>query len=173
MLVVLGVTVTFFLARAPWFATFITYLSTFRYLTPILAGMLFVTTFTSTTGALMLGMLTQHLPVWHVAPLASIGALIADLTVFTFVKNDLLEEIEDILNEFHGRKLIHMFHSKAFRWTLPVLGAMIIASPLPDELGVSLLGLSKISPGKFAVLSYILNTTGILMSISVIPLLLG
>jgi uncharacterized membrane protein YdjX (TVP38/TMEM64 family) len=41
---------------------------------------------------------------------------------------------------------------------------LIIASPLPDELGVALLaGFTHIKPWKFAIISYVCNTLGILI----------
>jgi hypothetical protein len=49
---------------------------------------------------------------------------------------------------------------------LPVIGAIIIASPLPDEVGISLMGLSKISTPKFIFISYILNSIGLFLIIS-------
>lgn len=51
-------------------------------------------------------------------------------------------------------------------WIIMPIGAIIIASPFPDELGVSLIGLSKLSTGKFILLSYILNSIGIFLVVS-------
>jgi len=43
-----------------------------------------------------------------------------------------------------------------------IFAGFVIASPLPDEIGVSLLaGTTKISTRTFAILSYFLNTAGI------------
>src|SRR3989344_5750951 len=47
-----------------------------------------------------------------------------------------------------------------------VVGAILIASPLPDEIGVSLMGLSKISTIRFVILSFVLNATGIFLILS-------
>ena len=49
---------------------------------------------------------------------------------------------------------------------LPVIGAIIIASPLPDELGVSLMGMSQMKASRFILLSYILNSIGIFLVVS-------
>ena len=65
------------------------------------------------------------------------------------------------------RHIKKLFHSKYFNWMLPIIGAIIIASPFPDELGVSLIGLSKLSTGKFILLSYVLNSIGIFLVVSV------
>jgi hypothetical protein len=47
-----------------------------------------------------------------------------------------------------------------------VFGAVIIASPLPDEAGVSLLSLSKLKNWQFILLSFVLNATGIFIIVT-------
>jgi hypothetical protein len=44
-----------------------------------------------------------------------------------------------------------------------LVGALIIASPLPDEIGVGLLGLGKLNKLSFLATCYALNTVGILI----------
>jgi hypothetical protein len=41
-------------------------------------------------------------------------------------------------------------------------GAVIIASPFPDEIGVSLMGMARMSGLAFVALTYVLNAAGIL-----------
>jgi hypothetical protein len=41
------------------------------------------------------------------------------------------------------------------------VGAIIIASPLPDELGLALLGVSTLSRPQFFLLSFAMNSLGI------------
>ena len=50
--------------------------------------------------------------------------------------------------------------------------AIIIASPLPDELGLMLLGASKLTYRQIAILTYIFNTAGILVIVVPISLFL-
>ncbi len=171
LLVALGFTAAILLAKTPAFAAFLLGLGGYAYLGAFVAGVLFVCTPTAAIGAVMLVVLSKDLPILGVCLIAGIGAVVADLGMFHIVKDGLLEELEDIYNELHGRKLSHIFHSKAFRWTLPVLGAMIIASPLPDELGVGLMGISKLSVWRFAGLSWVLNSIGIFTVISAIFLI--
>ncbi len=48
-------------------------------------------------------------------------------------------------------------------WILPLVGAAIIASPLPDEIGIVLLGASSISYKKIIVIAFVFNTIGIFL----------
>ncbi len=171
LLLALGIAATFILAKTPAFASLLLSLGHFAYLGAFVAGVLFVCTPTTTIGALMLVILSKQIPILPLCLTAGFGAVAADLAMFHFVRDDLFVELEDIYNQMHGRKLSHIFHSKLFRWTLPVIGAVIIASPLPDELGVGLMGISKLSAWRFSLLSWVLNSVGIFTAISAIFLL--
>jgi len=46
---------------------------------------------------------------------------------------------------------------------LPVIGALIIVSPFPDELGVTLMGITKIKSYQFLILAFILDVTGVFL----------
>lgn len=161
LLMVLGGVVTYLLSQWGGFHVFLNHLDGYGYLGAFVAGALFVGTFTATTGAYILATLTKTLNPWELGLVAGLGAVVADITIFRFVKDGILEELEEIYNELHGRRLVHILHVKTFRWTLPVLGAIIIASPLPDELGVALMGISRLPTWKFVILSFILNSLGI------------
>jgi uncharacterized membrane protein YdjX (TVP38/TMEM64 family) len=49
---------------------------------------------------------------------------------------------------------------------MPFLGALIIASPVPDEIGVSILGLTKIRYWQFFMVTFILNALGIFLIVT-------
>ncbi len=164
--VILGIVLALGLSRWETFHGFLLHLGGFGYLSAVIAGSLFVSTFTIAAGAVILFFLAETLPAWQIGILAGIGAVLTDLTIFRFVKSGLAQEVERLYNEFGGRHWRHLFHSKYFSWMLPVAGALIIASPLPDELGVSLLGLSKMSAWQFVAISFILNFIGIFLIIS-------
>lgn len=132
-----------------------------------IAGVLFVSTFTVATSALVLLTLAETLSPIEIGLIAGLGAVVGDMLIFNLIKDNLANEIEDIYNhvdrDHHLKKL---FHSKYFSWSLPVLGAVIIASPLPDEMGISLINLSKMNTLKFIFISYILNSIGIFLIVS-------
>jgi len=88
--------------------------------------------------------------------------VIGDLFIFSFIRSSFIDEIKKLSRE----KIIKHFNGKSpsiFKeYLLPVVAGFIIASPLPDEIGISLLAASSmISTKAFAVVSYLLNTAGI------------
>lgn len=171
ILMVISIIITIVLSQSSGFEQYIVHFEPFRPLIAVLAGIFFVITFVAPIGGLVLAILAHHMPLWQLILLSGFGAVCADLTILRSLNTELLEEVEDIVNEFHGKKLIHIIHSKVFRWTLPLLVIFIIVSPLPDSLVVGLLGISRVSTHRFAFLSYFLNSLGIVMAIGIFLLI--
>jgi uncharacterized membrane protein YdjX (TVP38/TMEM64 family) len=67
------------------------------------------------------------------------------------------------MRKWRRRHFMRILHSKYFSWTVPFLGALIIISPLPDEIGVSMMGISSIDTRRFALLSFVLNCIGVFL----------
>lgn len=163
----ISITVAFFLLRFEPFHTFLLNIGNFGYLGAFVAGILFVSTFTVATGAVILLVLAERLSPIEIGIIAGLGAVLGDFVIFRFVKDKLAQEIENIYNHIDGdHHLQKVFHSKYFSWTLPVIGAIIIASPFPDEIGVSLMGISKMNKYQFLAVSFILNAVGIFLVVS-------
>jgi len=163
----MGVLLAIALSRNEGFHSFLLHLGGFGYIGAFFAGILFVSTFTVAASALTLLTLAETLSPLEIGLIAGLGAVVGDMLIFNLIKDNLTEEIEEIYDQMDtGHHLKKLFHSKYFSWTLPVVGAVIIASPLPDEMGISLINLSKMSTFKFILLSYILNSIGIFLIVS-------
>lgn len=165
-LLTIGLAIAFFLYQFESFHTFLLSFGSWGYLGAFIAGFLFVSSFSAATGILILLVLAEKLLPLEIALLAGLGAVCGDLLIFRFVKDDLIEEIRPVFERFGGKHVALLLHTKYFSWSLPLIGALIIASPLPDEVGVSLMGISKMSTVKFLTLSFVLNSLGILFVIS-------
>jgi hypothetical protein len=163
----MGVILAIILSRNEVFHSFLLHLGNWGYLGAFLAGILFVSTFTVATSALVLLVLAETLSPLEIGLIAGLGAVVGDMLIFNLIKDNLTNEIEEIYDQMDtGHHLKKLFHSKYFSWTLPVVGAVIIASPLPDEMGISLINLSKMSTFKFILISYALNSIGIFLVVS-------
>jgi len=154
------------LSRSEEFHIFLLRFGDYGYIGGFIAGIFFTSSFTIATATVILLILAERLSPIELGLLAGLGAVLGDLTIFKFVKNNLVGEIEDIYKRLGGEHIHHVLYTKYFTWTLPVIGAVIIASPFPDELGISLMGISKISIYKFIIISFIFNTIGVLLVIS-------
>lgn len=156
-----------FLSGFEIFQNFLLSLGNLGYFGAFLAGALFVSTFTVATGVLMLFTLAEKLSPLEIGLIAGLGAVFCDFIIFRFVKDDLVKEIHLIYNHIDkDDHLLKLLYSKYFSWTLPVIGAIIIASPFPDEIGVSLMGISKMKTYEFLIMSFVFNAIGIFLVVS-------
>ena len=89
------------------------------------------------------------------------GSVVGDFLIFMFVRARIARDAEFLLRGPRAMRILHIFKHRRFRRVLPWVGALIIASPFPDELGLALLGLSKLSNRYFFVISYAMNFLGI------------
>ena len=153
----------FFLGRYEPFHEFLLSLDGIGYLGAFIAGMLFVSTFGFAAGAVTILVLAEELNILELGIIAGLGGVFGDFMLFRFVKDRLIDEVEPIYKSLGGNHLNKILHTKHFRWMFPVVGAAIIASPLPDELGVSLMGISKIKTWKFLILAFCLDFTSVVL----------
>lgn len=154
-----------YLTRNELFHLFLLNLGNWGYIGAFIGGILFVSTFTAATGAVILIVLSEKLSLIEMAILAGFGGVIGDFTIFRFIKDGLLSEIIPIYHSLGGGHLTRVLRTKYFSWTLRVIGAIIIASPFPDELGVSLMGITKIKTYQFLILAFVLDTIGVFLFI--------
>ena len=163
----LSLVIAIILLKTQIFYNLLVHLGSFGYLGAFVGGALFVSTFTVSIGTVILLILARSLNPVEIGIVAGLGAVFGDLIVFQFIRNKgLIDEIKHFFQHFGGDKVSHLIHSKYFSWTLPVVGALIIASPLPDELGIGLMGISQLKTSQFILLSFILNSIGIFLVVS-------
>lgn len=136
------------------------------YVGAFFSGILFVSTFTVAPSAVILFFLAEELNPWGVAFVAGIGAVIGDYIIFRFLKDRVFEEVKPLFMHFGGSYFSRLFATPYFGWLAPVVGAILIASPLPDEAGVGLLGSTKIKRWQFLLLTFTLNFFGIITIIT-------
>ena len=129
----------------------------------LLPEFFFVSVFTAAPATVALGEIAQSNSVVVVAILGGLGALIGDLVIFRFMKDKVSQDFSYLINISKTERFLSIFKLSLFRWIIPFIGALIIASPLPDEIGVAMLGLSKINNSLFILLSFVLNSAGILI----------
>ncbi len=136
------------------------------YIGAVIAGIFSVMTFTAAPALLVLYDLSDRLNLVELAILAGLGSVIGDFIIYSLFKGHVFTELDPLIERFNNSPVSHILHSKYFLWLTPVIGALIIASPLPDELGVPLLSAYKIKKWHFIILSFVLNTIGIWLLIT-------
>ncbi len=157
----------FYLFKNEAFHSYLLHLGNLGYIGAFIGGVLFVSTFTVATAILILLVLAEGLSAVEIGIIAGAGAVIGDLLIFRFIKDKLINEVRSLYDSVDSdHHLTKVLHSKYFSWTLPVIGGLLIASPLPDEIGISLMGISRMKMYQFLLLSFILNSSGIFLVIA-------
>jgi hypothetical protein len=153
----------YFLYGTDFLNNLIAQIGSLGYVSAFFAGIFFVSIFTVAPSSIIIFDLANQLNAFGVAILAGAGAVVGDYIIYRFLKDRVFDELKIIIDKVPRPKfLLKFFLTPYFSWLVPLWGALIIASPLPDELGVSILGLSKISRLQFIFVTFFLNTVGIM-----------
>lgn len=144
------------------------------FLDSFIAGMFFTSVFTTVPAIAALGEITQlSQSLLLVAIFGGLGALCGDLIIFRFMRDRFGEDILRLVRNSGNGKLRSIVRLKSFRWPTFFLGALVIASPLPDELGLTMMGFSKTKTSLFIPVSFVFKFLGILVIGFVAKNLLG
>lgn len=129
-----------------------------------IAGFFFTSAFTIAPAAIALSEISQTTSPLLVAFWGALGSLVGDLVIFLFIRDHFADDIMEALHTFKNeKKIIHFFKRGFFRWLSPLLAALIIASPLPDEFAIALMGISKVRMSLFIPICFIMSFLGILV----------
>lgn len=136
------------------------------YFGAFIVGIFFVSIFTVAPSIIVLYDLAEKLNPFLIAIIAGAGAVFGDLLIFRFFKDRIFEELSPLFSKFSWLNFLkNLFRTPYFSWILPLVGAVIIASPFPDEVGITIMGLCKIKIWQFIIVSFFLNAIGILIII--------
>lgn len=137
------------------------FVSRLGYLGVFLAGILFVSVFTAIPAVALLVGFSEFNPI-AVALVAGLGSMIGDYIILKFAEDKVAYELKPIAFRFGiPQTIAYMQGRKPTLGLVRLVGALIIASPLPDEIGVGLLGLGKLNKVSFLAICYALNAAGI------------
>ena len=168
---VVSLVLFFYFADTSFVKNIINSIGTLGYLGAFIVGIFFVSTFTVAPASVVLFYLSKEINPVEIALIAGLGAVLGDFMIFRFLKDRVFEELKPIFMKLGGSYVSQLFSTPYFAWFPPVLGAIIIASPFPDEIGIGLLGITKLKSWQFIGLSFILNSLGIFLIVTIANLL--
>ncbi|OGG60967.1 hypothetical protein A3C86_00135 [Candidatus Kaiserbacteria bacterium RIFCSPHIGHO2_02_FULL_49_16] len=163
-IVVLSILVAVILVRTNVLANLLASAGEFGILGALIAGMFFTSIFTTAPAMAALGEISLLQGIFGTALIGAVGSVIGDLVIFRFVKDRFSEHIVELIgHESIWRRFHLLFKRRFFRWLTFLAGGIILASPLPDELGIAVLGFSKMRFKYFIALSFTFNFLGIVL----------
>lgn len=166
LLLILSV-VAYFIFSNSIMGEFISSLGELKYFGIFIAGLLFSFGFT-TPFAIGFFVVSNPNNLILAAIVGGMGALVSDLFIFNLIRFSFMDEFRRLEKTKLLKEIIELADkdlSYRFRhYLLYAIAGIIIASPLPDELGVAMLaGLSHIKPWAFSLVSFVMNSLGILV----------
>ncbi len=175
LILILAIIFSYILFKEPHIANFLLQLGKIRFIGLFIAGMLFAFGFTA---PLAVGFFISYTPqnIYLATIIASLGVVASNLFIFSFIKLSFIDEFKKLertstikkfakfFGQFNGKSL----GGKIRIYLAYVFIGIIIASPLPDEIGVVLLsGLTHIKKVTLAVITFILGAIGIFILLSI------
>jgi len=163
-IITISIVVAIFIVKLELVSTLLGATKDMVFVGSFIAGFFFTSVFTTAPAIVMLGEISQTSSVLSVAFVGAMGAVLGDLVIFRFIRDSFADHVMGLVGHRQaGRKVNVVHHLKFLRWVTFLVGGMIIASPLPDELGIGLLGFSKMQLRWFIPLSFVFNFIGIVL----------
>ncbi len=163
LVIVASIIVAIFFVRTGLVNNFVLSLSDRSWLGAVLGGIFFTSVFTVAPSVVLLKELALILPLSTLAVFGGLGAVLGDYIIFLFARGRIAKDFAYLSSSSKKYKFFLIFKTKLFNFLFPLVGALIVASPLPDEVGVAMMGLSKIKLRYFFIISFVLNSLGILL----------
>jgi hypothetical protein len=144
-------------------------LDVWGYASIFLGGVLLTVGFTAPFGLFLLVETAPHVNPFLGALVGGFGALLVDLCIFEAARFSLREEIHRLVTNGWFRSAIRLlYHERVSdrlrNYLIWSLAGFIIASPLPDEIGVTMLsGIPSINLRNLTIVCFILDTLGVLV----------
>jgi hypothetical protein len=139
------------------------------YISMFLAGMLFCLGFTAPFGLFIIIEMASQLNPFLAAIVGGLGGLCMDMFLFEVARLSLKDELRRMASAGWFRNAIKLLYHEKISDTVRsyivwVFAGFIIASPLPDEIGLTMLsGVATIDMRRLAVMCFVLDVLGILV----------
>ncbi len=126
-----------------------------------IAGLFWTSIFTISPASIAIAHLSKSIDPFTLAAWGAFGAMLGDLIIFYFIRDVFSEDVRGAIKDSRFKKILSKTHFTFLRWFGPLVGAVVIISPLPDEIGLSLMGISKMKTRYLIPMTLILNFIGI------------
>lgn len=165
--IAIAIILAYFVFRNPVVENFVLNLGDLSYVGIFIAGMLFSFGFTSpfSTGFFII---LNPSNILIAGIIGGVGAMVSDLLIFKFIRTSFADEFNRLKKEKISKRIESKIDKIAGNrmkiYLMYAFAGILIASPLPDEAGIIMLaGLTKIKTNILAIISFILNSVGILI----------
>jgi len=143
------------------------FLVSLSYVGTFFAGFFYAYGFTAAPATAVLLMLAQEQNLIFAALIGGLGAVLSDWFIFSFIRYSFIDEINKLKKEKWVKMIAKNSHGsfgRYYRYIFPTFAGFLVASPLPTEMGVTMMAsIKKLSVKKFMIMAYLLHSFGILI----------
>ena len=165
LMITVGIVIAIVFVKTGLLDLVVSSLQEYSIVASFIAGIFFTSAFTLAPASIALVSISQYAPMSTVALWGGLGAMCGDLILFFFIRDRFAEDLMKAMKPAKIRHLLHSFHFGFLKWLSPIIGALIIASPLPDEFGITLMGISKVRVVVLMPIAFAMNVLGIYLLI--------
>ncbi len=167
VVVVLSIILAFVLYKTGVITGFIEATSFSRPITAFISGMFFTFVFTVVPAGVALANVSETYPPLYTAFFGALGAICVDMFILHFVRRGLVKDVSGLARTTLHTHVLKLFHFGFLKWIAFVSAMLLLATPLPDEPGLFLLGISKVKSKFLPLLFFVAHFVGILAIISI------
>ncbi|MDP3962410.1 MAG: hypothetical protein Q8Q03_00880 [bacterium] len=165
IIIAVGIAVALMLSRMGAIDYMINAFRDYSILATFIAGLFFTSAFTLAPAGIALVNIAERAPIHSVAVWGALGALCGDLILLYFIHDRFSRDVKKAFKASTIKKIASSFHFGFMKWLSPLLGALLIPSPLPDEFAMALLGASRLRISFLLPIIFTMNVVGIYLLI--------
>jgi hypothetical protein len=159
-IIAFSIIIAVILAKSNAITTLIDSTKEYEIIASFIAGIFYTSIFTVAPAATAITEIANRSNPFLIAFIGGFGALLGDYIIFKYIRDNISGYISSIAHKIRRESILE---SKIFSFSFSLIGAVIVASPLPDEIGLALMGITKMRTIYFITISYLLNFIGILV----------
>jgi hypothetical protein len=158
--ILIGVAIAIVLSGSGFIDSLIAYLGGHN-IASFVSGIFFTSAFTLAPSTIAFAHISLSSPLLETALWGGLGAMLGDLALFLFIRDKFSEDLKGAFKPSFVHHIASSFHFGFIKWLSPLIGAIIIASPLPDEFGLALMGMSRTKLYVLMPVAFVMNVLGI------------
>jgi hypothetical protein len=164
-LAVLSIWLFILLVDSALIAAIFGFIEDLGYVGGLIAGALSISFVTAAPAVILLLDLSNKLDPHVLALCWAVGSTLGDWVTVRFYEDGVFKELQPILRRFKIKSVVRIMRHRFTSWILFLIGAVVVASPLPDEVGLGLMGMSKIKKPYIVFMCFLLNILGAMVVI--------
>lgn len=132
-----------------------------KYVGGFIGGMMLVSSFLAAPAVVLLLAVADNVPTLLLVFVATIGSVIGDWLILKFLQDEIAIEMRPLARKLNIKRRLKRLQKSRLRYFVTFIGAFLVMLPTPDELGLSLMGISHVKRYKILIICFFLDFIGI------------